>query len=227
MSDASTPPDPAASPVDGLAPALKAALRDCPRRDQEAFALRLARSRRDLERPLRRLYGHLDGFEDTLDRLVLRLAESFAARPEALRLQDLKRDFEPDWFQRETQVGYVFYVDRFAGSLLGVLDHLDYLEELGVTYVHLMPCLMPRPGDSDGGYSVMDYRRIDPRLGTMADFETVTTALRARGISVCIDLVLNHTAKEHAWAEAARAGDPEKLAFYRTYEDRRMPDAFE
>ncbi|MEM7567569.1 MAG: alpha-amylase family glycosyl hydrolase, partial [Pseudomonadota bacterium] len=43
----------------------------------------------------------------------------------------------------------------------------------------------------------------------------------------CIDLVLNHTAKEHAWAEAARAGDPEKLAFYRTYEDRRMPDAFE
>ena len=53
-----------------------------------------------------------------------------------------------------------------------------------------MPCLKPRPGDSDGGYSVMDYRAINPRLGTMADFEDVTAALRARGISVCIDLVL-------------------------------------
>ena len=48
----------------------------------------------------------------------------------------------------------------------GVLDRLDYLDELGVTYVHFMPCLKPRPGDSDGGYSVMDYRAIDPRYGT-------------------------------------------------------------
>ncbi len=210
-----------------LSPALAKALGAVPPRDRDTFALRLARSRRDLERPLRRLYGHLADFDGFLDRLLVVLATSFAARPEALRLQDLRRDLEPDWFQRETQVGYVFYVDRFAGSLRGVLDHLDYLEALGVTYVHFMPCLMPRPGDSDGGYSVMDYRRIDPGIGTMEDFEAVTEALRERGISVCIDLVLNHTAKEHAWAKAAQAGDPHHLAFYRTYRDRRMPDAFE
>jgi amylosucrase len=67
-----------------------------------------------------------------------------------------------------------------------------------------MPCLKPRPGDSDGGYSVMDYRAINPAYGTMADFEEVAAALRQRGISLCVDLVLNHTAKEHAWARKAR-----------------------
>ena len=65
-----------------------------------------------------------------------------------------------------------------------------------------MPCLKPRPGDSDGGYSVMDYRAINPAFGSMADFAKVATALRQRGISLCIDMVLNHTAKEHPWALA-------------------------
>ena len=82
------------------------------------------------------------------------------------------------------------------------------MKTLAITYVHLMPCLKPRPGDSDGGYSVMDYRQINPAFGTMADFEAVSAALRARGMSLCVDLVLNHTAKEHAWAKKAAKGDP-------------------
>ncbi len=86
-----------------------------------------------------------------------------------------------------------------------------------------MPCLKPRPGDSDGGYSVMDYRAIDPALGTMAEFEAVTAACRAQGMSVCVDLVLNHTAKEHAWAQAARAGDPAFLDYYLTFADDSLP----
>lgn len=66
---------------------------------------------------------------------------------------------------------------------------------------------MPRPGDSDGGYSVLDYRAINPDYGWMGDFATVTTVLRARGILVCFDLVLVHTGKEHAWARKAAKGD--------------------
>ena len=130
------------------------------------------------------------------------------------RLLDLKRDLEPDWFQRPEMVGYVFYIDRFAGNLPGVLEKLDYLEELGVSYVHFMPCLKPRPGDSDGGYSVMDYRAINPALGSMDDLEAVTAALRRRGMSVCVDLVLNHTAKEHDWALKARRGDEHYQDYY-------------
>jgi mono/diheme cytochrome c family protein/3-methyladenine DNA glycosylase AlkC len=123
--------------------------------------------------------------------------------------------------------GYVFYIDRFAGTLKGVLDKLDYLEDLGITYVHFMPCLKPRPGDSDGGYSVMDYRAINPDYGTMADFEEVTAALRGRGISVCIDLVLNHTAKEHAWAQAAARGDARYQDYYLMFDDPAMPRQYE
>ena len=59
-------------------------------------------------------------------------------------------------------MGYVCYTDRFAGTLDGVGKRLDYLEELGVSYLHLMPLLEPRPGDSDGGYAVVDYGQVDP-----------------------------------------------------------------
>jgi amylosucrase len=124
-------------------------------------------------------------------------------------------------------VGYVFYIDRFNGTLKGVLERLGYLEELGVTYVHFMPCLKPRPGDSDGGYSVMDYRDINPALGTMADLESVATALRQRGMSLCIDLVLNHTAKEHEWAGKARAGDRNFQDLYWMFDDRTLPDQYD
>ena len=210
-----------------LSPKLREALAHLPARDRDVFALRLERSMADLSEPLAKLYGHLDGHDAFMDALLGMLARMHAARPEALRMQDLARDLTPDWFQSERMVGYVFYVDRFAGDLRGVLDHLDYLEELGVTYVHFMPLLKPRGGDSDGGYSVEDYRAIRPDLGTMDDFEHVCGVLRERGISVCIDLVLNHTADSHEWARAAKAGSAEHRALYRMYETREVPDAYE
>ena len=108
----------------------------------------------------------------------------------------------------------------------GLLEKLDYLTELGITYVHLMPCLKPRPGDSDGGYSVMDYRKINPDYGTLADFKAVSAAFRARGISLCIDLVLNHTAKEHDWAKKAAKGDPEAQAMYWMFDSPEEPQAY-
>ena len=111
---------------------------------------------------LDRLYGALPGYAAFCDRLLALMQDSWAARPADLKRLDLKRDLEPDWFQRPRMAGYVFYIDRFAGTLKGVLDRLDWLEDLGITYVHFMPCLRPRPGDSDGGYSVMDYRVDQP-----------------------------------------------------------------
>ena len=177
--------------------------------DARVFAMRLGRSRGDLFGMLERLYGERPDYPAFCAALTAALEAAWAARPADLKWLDLQRDLEPDWFLRRTMVGYVFYLDRFNGDLPGVLDKLDWLEALGVTYVHFMPCLKPRPGDSDGGYSVMDYRAINPRFGTMADFEAVATALRARGISLCVDFVLNHTAKEHAWAAKARKGEPE------------------
>lgn len=195
--------------------------------DAELFELRWARAEADLMTPLTRLYGARMAPGTLRERLRALLAEKWAARPGDLRRLDLARDVEPDWFQRQDMAGYVFYVDRFAGSMAGVAERIPYLRSLGIRYAHFMPCLKPRPGDSDGGYAVMDYGAIDPRLGTMDEFREVAAAMRAAGISPCIDMVLNHTAREHAWAEAARAGDPFYRDFYRLYDDETEPLAFE
>ncbi len=193
----------------------------------EIFGLRLDRSAPDLWPMLDRLYGERPGYAAFREDLLAILRRGWEERPADLRRLDLQRDLEPDWFMRPDRAGYVFYIDRFAGNLKGVLEHLEYLEDLGITYVHLMPCLKPRPGDSDGGYSVMDYRAINPDYGTMEDFIEVSAALRARGISLCVDLVLNHTAKEHAWARAAAAGDAAFQDYYLMFDSPDQPDRYE
>ncbi|MFO1201312.1 MAG: amylosucrase [Tabrizicola sp.] len=195
--------------------------------EDELFDLRLARSAPDLFPMLEALYGAREDYPAFRERLVKALRKGWDQRPADLKRLDLQRDLEPDWFQRPGMAGYVFYIDRFNGNLKGLLEKLDYLEDLGVTYVHLMPCLKPRPGDSDGGYSVMDYRQINPAFGTMADFEAVSAALRARGMSLCVDLVLNHTAKEHAWAKKAAKGDPKYQDYYLMFDTPDMPTLYE
>lgn len=194
--------------------------------DEDLYRLRYERSRGDLWPMLEALYGtHPDfaRFRGALDR---ELKKAWDERPVDLKRLDLARDLEPDWFQRPDMTGYVFYIDRFAGDLKGVVGKLDYLEKLGVNYVHFMPCLKPRAGANDGGYSVQDYRAINPIHGDMADFEAATAAARKRGISVCVDVVLNHTAKEHAWAKKAQKGDPKYLDYYLTFEDDTLPSEY-
>ena len=95
--------------------------------DHKLFELRWKRSARDLLSSFRLLYGENPTIEARLKALLLR---HWQERPAALKECDLARDISPDWFLSENMVGYVFYVDRFAGNLLGVLDHLDYLESL-------------------------------------------------------------------------------------------------
>ena len=197
------------------------------RKAEALFALRWRRGRRDLIGPLARLYGAEAAEGDLLPRLRALLERHARDRPASLRRLDLARDVDPDWFLSEGMVGYVFYVDRFCGRLADLADRIPYLRSLGVTYAHMMPLLMPRPEPSDGGYAVMDYARVDPRLGDMRDLRRACRAMREAGISPCIDMVLNHTAKEHDWALRARAGDPHYEAFYRMFEDDALPRAYE
>jgi amylosucrase len=86
-----------------------------------------------------------------------------------LKVLDLERQFTPRWFQRSHMVGYTAYADHFAGTLRDVRERIDYLQELGITYLHLMPLMDPRPGPSDGGYAVRNYRRVRADLGTNGD----------------------------------------------------------
>ena len=97
---------------------------------------------------------------------ALRIAlDAAAERPAALRRLDRRREIDPGWFQRTRMQGYVCYVDRFCGTLAELPDRLDYLAELGTTYLHLMPLLRPRPGENDGGYAVDGLPRRRPAAG--------------------------------------------------------------
>ncbi len=165
--------------------------------------------------------------EAVAERVAVVIGRQLAQRPAELQALDLERIHTPDWFQCPMIHGYIAYADRFAGNLKGVAEHIPYLKELGIRYLHLMPLLLPREGENDGGYAVADYRRVRPDLGTMDDLEALCTALRREGISLCLDLVLNHVAREHPWAEAARKGDPHCRGYFYIFPDRTLPDAFE
>ena len=196
-----------------------------PAHDQVVFAARLQRYWPDLLAGLTGAYP--EHAVEMAQRAVEIAASSFRRRPEDLRLLDLRRHADPQWYQHPRMLGYAAYADLFAGGLRGVIDKVDYLAELGVTYLHLMPLLKPRPGPNDGGYAVMDYRAVREDLGSIDDLRELATALRRVGISLTVDLVLNHVAMEHDWARAAAGGDHYYRDYFFMFADRDIPNAYE
>jgi len=196
-----------------------------PPHDQVVFATRLQRYWPDLLTGLTGAYP--DHAPEMANRLVEIAAQNFQRRPTDLRLLDLRRHADPQWYQHQQMLGYATYADLFAGDLKGVADRVDYLVDLGVTYLHLMPLLKPRPGQNDGGYAVMDYRAVRSDLGSIDDLRELATVLRSHGISLTLDLVLNHVAAEHQWAKNARTGDPFYRRYFHMFADRELPDAYE
>lgn len=159
------------------------------------------------------LYMELYNDRDRLEELKKRMAGFYHARSQALRQLDKRREANPDWFRAGNMLGVTMYTSLFAGSLKGVQSKLGYLKEQGITYLHLMPLLkMPHP-DNDGGYAVEDFEQVDPALGTNEDLSELAAAMRRRGMSLCLDFVINHTADTHEWAARAKAGE-------REYQDR-------
>ena len=155
------------------------------------------------------------------------LKRSWDARKRALRTLDSQRLKQPDWYRSNALLGMMLYTDAFAGDLKGVRDALPYIEECGVNYLHLMPLLESPEGRSDGGYAVSDFRKVQPNLGTMEDLEALADTCRAKGISLCLDFVMNHTSEDHAWARAARAGDPVARARYFFFDNWDIPNEYE
>ncbi|WP_200926746.1 glycoside hydrolase family 13 protein [Sphaerimonospora mesophila] len=128
--------------------------------------------------------------------------------------------FDQDAWWRDAVV-YQVYPRSFAdangdgqGDLPGVLSRLDHLAELGVDAIWLNP-FYPSPL-ADGGYDVADHRDVDPRYGTLADFDALVAGAAARDIKVIVDIVPNHCSAEHPWfrqALAAGPGSPERERF--------------
>ena len=98
------------------------------------------------------------------------------------------------------------------GDIPGVIEKLDYLQELGVDYLWLTP-FFPSP-QHDNGYDVADYCAVDPKFGTMEDLEELIRQSEARGMGLMLDMVFNHTSTEHIWFQKALAGDETYQKYY-------------
>lgn len=98
------------------------------------------------------------------------------------------------------------------GDLRGIIEKLDYLETLGVDMIWMNP-FYPSP-QNDNGYDISDYTAIDPRFGTMDDFEELAREGKKRGIDLMLDMPLNHSSTEHEWFQKALAGDEYYQDFY-------------
>ena len=116
-----------------------------------------------------------------------------------------------EWWQ--DAVVYQVYPRSFAdsdgdgvGDLTGITRHLDHLVHLGVDALWITP-FYPSPL-ADGGYDVADYRDVDPRLGSLADFDELVREAGRAGLKVLIDIVPNHTSSEHPWFQEALASGP-------------------
>src|SRR6478752_7389492 len=135
---------------------------------------------------------------------------------------------DPDWWRQA--VVYQIYPRSFAdsnadgiGDLPGITSRVGYLRELGVDAVWLSPFYPSAL--ADGGYDVDDYRDVDPRLGTLDDFDEMIGALHAAGLKLIVDIVPNHTSNRHEWfvqALAAEPGSPERNRYI--FRDGKGPD---
>ena len=134
----------------------------------------------------------------------------------ATKLSATRAGIDPDWW-RQAAV-YQIYPRSFAdangdgiGDLAGIISRIDYLAGLGIDAVWLSPFYPSAL--ADGGYDVDDYRDVDPKIGTLDEFDEMVTKLHEAGIKVVVDIVPNHSSDRHVWfqqALAAAPGSPER-----------------
>jgi maltose alpha-D-glucosyltransferase/alpha-amylase len=123
---------------------------------------------------------------------------------------------DPLWYK--DAIIYELHVKAFAdsnndgiGDFGGLMQKLDYLQDLGVTCLWLLP-FFPSPLKDDG-YDISDYMNVHPSYGTVEDFQAFLLAAHERNLQVLVELVINHTSDQHPWFQAARnapSGSPER-----------------
>ena len=179
------------------------------------------------EAELRSIYLGLYHDEKAYDYFCSMLERMYQGRQESLRKLDAQREKNPHWYKDQKMLGMQIYTQCFGGTLNGVQAHLDYIQESGANYLHLMPLLESPKEKSDGGYAVSDFRKVQPELGTMEDLSSLAEECHKRDMVVCIDFVMNHTSDEHIWAKRAKAGEEECQQRYFFYDNWDIPNLYE
>ena len=168
------------------------------------------------------IYGkeNVDVIYDQVEKII---KKSKFQRSEAFFEDDLKRD--SDWYKNE--VVYMFYPDQFGVDETGkpstfktLIGMLDYLKDLGVTTIYILPFADSPMNDS--GFDVRNPRNVRADLGGMAEFEEFMCAAKEKGFKIKADLILNHFSDQHEWFQQALKGDINKLNYFVVRED--MPE---
>lgn len=158
-------------------------------------------------------------YEEVLS-LILKVR---AQRSAELKKDDINRN--SDWYKDE--IVYMFYPDQFGvkeggkpGTFKNLIEMLDYLKDLGVTTIYVLPFADSPMNDS--GFDVRNPRSVRADLGGMVEFKEFVKSARQKGFKIKADLVLNHFSDQHEWFQKALNGDIEKLNYFIVRED--MPE---
>lgn len=173
------------------------------------------------------IYSHHPNQQKCFAELLNSIVDAYSKRADTLKKKDLDKEKKGQWFLSNEITGMSLYVDRFCGNIKTLSEKLDYFKELGVNFLHLMPVMESPAGESDGGYAVSDFRKVDKRFGTLKDLEKLQSNMESEGMYLMLDIVLNHTSHRHEWAEKAKAGDKTFQDYYYMFNDRSVPDQFD
>jgi len=176
--------------------------------DWKQFDRRLNEHFPKLMHELDNVYNDNEAVLPMLEQLIAQAWQSYSQRDKSLKAIDAERESDPDWILSNKQVGGVCYVDLFAGDLKGLKAKIPYFQELGLTYLHMMPLFKCPEGKSDGGYAVSSYRDVNPALGTIDDLRDVIAALHEAGISA------EERARRYVSAEAMLQRDDAFIPLY-------------
>ncbi|WP_161971788.1 amylosucrase [Algoriphagus kandeliae] len=192
-----------------------------------AFFQRFQEGIANIESLYRSIYGDFSESEDVFEELLKSIIVAYLEREQDLKKRDNAKEKQGHWFLSNQLVGMSLYVDRFAENLSGLHEKLDYFDELGVNFLHLMPLFESPAGESDGGYAVSNFRKVDSKFGDLQDLVALRKSMHTQGMNLMLDIVLNHTSHRHPWAEKAKAGDKRYQDYYYMYDNRWIPNQYE
>lgn len=191
------------------------------------FTERLLSKWNDLKWHYHELYSHHEMKDFVLEQLLHSIITNYKDRSASLKKSDVEKLKAEKWFLSNQLAGMSLYVDRFCGKIKDLETKLPYLQELGVNLIHLMPLFESPEGESDGGYAVSDFRKIDERYGKTEDLVKLHKQMSKDKMYLMLDIVLNHTSYHHVWAKKAKAGDPFYQDYYYMFDNREMPDQYD
>jgi amylosucrase len=160
-------------------------------------------------------------------KLIDTIADGYRSRSAALKASDEEKEIKGNWFLSNHITGMSLYVDRFCGDLASMPAKLAYFKKLGVNFLHLMPVMESPQGESDGGYAVSNFRKVDERFGTLEQLQQLQQQMSREKMYLMIDIVLNHTSHKHEWAEKAKQGEKIYQDYFYMFHNRVLPDQYD